>query len=218
MRRDLHKKAFSVAIKVLLSAAAIYLVLQKIDFTKTKDIFSTINYFWLTLGFIAFTLSRIIGAIRLNLYFSQIGLHLPAILNLKLYYLGMFYNLFLPGGIGGDGYKIYFLHKYYHTKKLLLLKATLLDRISGLFALIFLACIFLSTSSFTEVLDIGPLLCIIASLLVIPASYLFALLTSKTFMPIFTLSSLYALVLQALQGLTTLFILYAFAHTTHISD
>jgi glycosyltransferase 2 family protein len=28
---------------------------------------------------------------------------------IQLYLLGIYYNLFLPGGIGGDGYKIYLL-------------------------------------------------------------------------------------------------------------
>lgn len=214
----MYKKTLVVSIKIFLTAVAIYLVYHKMDFTKTKEIFDSINYFWLSLAFILFTLSRVVGAVRLNLYFSQIGLQLSQILNLKLYYLGMFYNLFLPGGIGGDGYKIFFLHKHYQTKRLQLLKATLLDRISGLFALLFLVCIFLSASSFMEILHIKPLWCLIAAVCVIPTSYLFASVTFKTFMPIFSTSTLYALILQALQGLTALFILYAFAESSQISN
>ena len=214
----LKKKLVSLTIKLLFTAVALYLVSNKIDIQKTKTIFSSINYYWLLLGFIAFTLSRVVGALRLNLYFLQIGLKLSQILNLKLYYLGMFYNLFLPGGIGGDGYKIFFLHKYYQIKKVPLLKATVLDRISGLFALIFLAGLFLSMSSFVSMLKLNALWPIIAALMMFPISYLFTLKFFKLFMPIFIVSTFFALLLQILQLLSALFILYSFGENSHIYD
>ena len=53
----------------------------------------------------------------------------------------MYYNLFLPGGIGGDGYKIYLLNKKYGTKARKLFWAVLLDRINGVLALFVLAMV-----------------------------------------------------------------------------
>ncbi len=51
----------------------------------------------------------------------------------------MFYNLFLPGGIGGDGYKVYLIKKYFKTEGIKkIVTAAFLDRISGLIALVFL--------------------------------------------------------------------------------
>lgn len=47
----------------------------------------------------------------------------------------MYYNLFLPGGIGGDGYKIYLLNKITGVKVKSLFWAVLLDRVTGLLAL-----------------------------------------------------------------------------------
>ncbi|MDO8993007.1 MAG: lysylphosphatidylglycerol synthase transmembrane domain-containing protein, partial [Daejeonella sp.] len=49
--------------------------------------------------------------------------------------LGMFYNLFLPGGIGGDGYKIFLLRKKFEIKGRRLFQAIFFDRLSGLWAL-----------------------------------------------------------------------------------
>ncbi len=51
----------------------------------------------------------------------------------------MFYNLFLPGGIGGDGYKIYLLNKRFKVKAKRIFWAILLDRVMGLLALFCLA-------------------------------------------------------------------------------
>lgn len=55
----------------------------------------------------------------------------------------MYYNLFLPGGIGGDGYKIYFLNKIYKIPAKKLFWAVLLDRITGVLSLLCLAILFM---------------------------------------------------------------------------
>ncbi|MEO8406437.1 MAG: lysylphosphatidylglycerol synthase transmembrane domain-containing protein, partial [Chitinophagaceae bacterium] len=62
-------------------------------------------------------------------------IHLPEKKNLKLYWLGMFYNLFLPGSIGGDAYKVILLTKKYNVPYKKTAAAVLLDRFSGLTAL-----------------------------------------------------------------------------------
>ncbi|MFT7823950.1 MAG: lysylphosphatidylglycerol synthase transmembrane domain-containing protein [Sulfurimonas sp.] len=214
----MQKKLFKLAIKIALTGLALYLVYHKIDWTKTKIIFGSIHYGWLALGFLVFTLSRIVGALRLNLYFTQTGLNLSEIVNLKLYYLGMFYNLFLPGGIGGDGYKIYFLNKYYQVRKIPLLKATLLDRISGLYALLFLAALTFSFSTFIARFELNILWPIMTALFIFPLSYLLNLLFFKIFLPIFTSSTLYAVLLQGLQVVSALFILYALQENRFIFD
>jgi len=64
-------------------------------------------------------------------------------MNLQLYFLGMFYNLFLPGGIGGDGYKVYYLHKHLSAPLKKSILALVLDRVTGLIALGILSLIFL---------------------------------------------------------------------------
>jgi len=55
--------------------------------------------------------------------------------NFRLYLLGIFYNLLLPGGIGGDGYKIYLLHKTYKFPAKKVFWAIAFDRLSGLWAI-----------------------------------------------------------------------------------
>jgi uncharacterized membrane protein YbhN (UPF0104 family) len=75
-------------------------------------------------------------AIRLNAYFANIHISLSFWENWRLYLIGMFYNLFLPGGIGGDGYKVYLLNKEFKTPVKELLRASLLDRLGGLIAIL----------------------------------------------------------------------------------
>lgn len=69
------------------------------------------------------------------MYFRDVGLHLTETKNGKLYWMGMFYNLFLPGAISGDAYKVVLLNKAYAASYKKLSAAVLLDRFSGLLAL-----------------------------------------------------------------------------------
>src|SRR5690554_8135748 len=125
-------------IKLLLTGLALYLLFSKIDTTTTLATMASANWFYLFVASLLFVLSKIFSSFRLNYYFLDLGLKIPTLENLKLYGIGMFYNLFLPGGIGGDGYKVYLLNKSYQTPVKQLLQAVLLDRLNGMAVLVFL--------------------------------------------------------------------------------
>lgn len=54
----------------------------------------------------------------------------------------MFYNIFLPGGVGGDAYKVILLNKRYQYSVKLLSAAVLLDRISGVVGIGILSAVY----------------------------------------------------------------------------
>ena len=203
------KKKIKVALKIVISLVLIYLVLRNID---TSKLFSTIkqsNIWWLFVAFIFFNLSKIVSAIRLNWYFRDCGVNLNQKKNLILYYVGMFYNLFLPGGIGGDGYKIYLLKKRFNTKVSKLLQATLLDRLSGLIALLFLASLLFV---FTNKPTLHPLLKWLAIVVAISIYPIFIILHKrlfKGFLTYLSLTTIYGLIVQTLQLITAIFIIFA---------
>jgi uncharacterized membrane protein YbhN (UPF0104 family) len=125
-------------LKLLLTGLALYLVFQKIDKGQLFLLTQSIQWAWMIPAVVLFILSKVATAIRLNLYFENIGIKIPEQDNWRLYLIGMFYNLFLPGGIGGDGYKVYLLNKAFKTPVKKLLQAVLLDRLGGLVAIVFL--------------------------------------------------------------------------------
>ncbi|MEO7174464.1 MAG: lysylphosphatidylglycerol synthase transmembrane domain-containing protein [Saprospiraceae bacterium] len=128
--------------KVLISAIALYWVFRKIDFVEIKSAWKITSFIWMIPALTLYILSKIVSSFRLNFYFKAIDLRLREIVNLRLYWLGMFYNLFLPGGIGGDGYKIWWLNKHLKLSTKIGFQAILLDRISGLAALLLIAGLF----------------------------------------------------------------------------
>jgi hypothetical protein len=56
----------------------------------------------------------------------------------------MFYNLFLPGGIGGDAYKGYLIRKRFQVSTKKVVSVLVLDRLSGLTLLFLYACFLLA--------------------------------------------------------------------------
>ncbi len=143
-------KGLKLAIKLFVSVALLWLVLRQIDIHRLLTLLQKSNPVWLGIAFILYNLSKILASFRLNYYFKDLGLRISQWQALRLYYVGMFYNLFLPGGVGGDGYKIYLLQKYHNPGYKPLLAATLLDRLSGLTALLFLAGVLFLFSSYAK--------------------------------------------------------------------
>ncbi|MCL6265290.1 lysylphosphatidylglycerol synthase transmembrane domain-containing protein [Flagellimonas myxillae] len=140
MTEKLRKKLITV-LKILVSAALIYFIFTKINFDDVVRALKGSKPFYLVLGILLVVLSKVLAAFRLNLYFRQIGVKITQLSNLKLYLLGMFYNLFLPGGIGGDAYKGYVIQKKYQTGTKKVVGVLLLDRLSGMLLIFSYGCI-----------------------------------------------------------------------------
>jgi glycosyltransferase 2 family protein len=118
----------------------------------------------------------------------------------------MYYNLFLPGGIGGDGYKIYLLNRLYKVKAKKLFWAVLLDRINGVLALFVLALIlalFISIPQIYKYIAIGLIP------LSIIAYYTGIAWFFKDFKSSLKKTNLYSFAVQVSQLISAWFILFA---------
>ena len=199
-------KKIKVALKLLISLALVYFVIKQIDYNRLIELLKGSNTLYLALAFVLFNISKILSSIRLNLYFKEIGINLVEKKNLILYYVGMFYNLFLPGGIGGDGYKAYLLKKRYNTKVAPILKALFFDRVSGLLALIFLATTLFIFSQYA----ISPLkyIAIFIAIAIYPIFYL-VVKRYKIFMQYFNKTTMLAFLVQSFQLFSAIAIIYA---------
>ncbi len=166
--------------------------------------------FLLALFFYIF--SQFVSSLRLLTYYKVAGVKIAKSLNFKLYTVGMFYNLFLPGGIGGDGYKVFLLKKYddkLKTKELI--HASILDRFSGLSALCFFIIVLMLASSFLAVFNIESYWLYILLCLVVPVSYVFIKLFFTPFAGVFMATFLQSLLIQSLQLVSAVLLLRSLA-------
>jgi uncharacterized membrane protein YbhN (UPF0104 family) len=209
--KDTLWSAVKLLLKLGVTAILLYYIFRKIDIQKVKVLVSQANPYWIVAAIISFFCSAIISSSRLLSFFKSIDLKLDWRFNLRLYMLGMFYNLFLPGGIGGDGYKIYLLNKRYKMPAKKVFWAILFDRLSGFWAIGFITVIltiFLPQMG----IHIGiPL----AIFLVGTAVYYFvARRFFKEYTHYFFEAHAKAIVVQSLQVLTILLVMISLKHDT----
>ncbi len=124
-----------LALKVIITSLLLYYVFSKVPLQKVKLRLIHANYWWMLAALGCFMTSVVVAAWRLLSFFRSIGLKLDPKFNFRLYLFGLFYNLLLPGGIGGDGYKIYLLNKTFKLPAKKVFWAIIFDRLSGLWAI-----------------------------------------------------------------------------------
>lgn len=201
------KKYLRIFIKAAITILALYIVFRKIELKEVLELFAGANVFYLCLGLLAFILSQDISSFRLNNFLRSVDVHISERSNLRLYLLGMYYNLFLPGGIGGDGYKIYLLNKKFGVKVKRLFRALILDRLSGLAALLGIAVILSLFVPYFNSFDYYSWLLVP---LIVLGFYFFMRLFFRDFLKIFAITQLQSFLIQAFQLLCALLILFSF--------
>lgn len=135
MATQRFKKAALNFAKILLSLVLLYFVFTKIPFAEVAAVWKTVRISYLIAAAALFLLSQIISAKRLQIFFETYGFPISYDSNFKLYLLGMFYNFFIPGGIGGDAYKVYILNRRFGWEVKKLTSLLFNDRLSGLIAI-----------------------------------------------------------------------------------
>src|ERR1700748_1748009 len=134
-RKQKNWNIVKTILKIAVTVGLLIWVFSKVPFTQVKDRLLHANYWWMLAALISVLLSMVVSSWRLLSFFKSIGLKLDWRFNLRLYFLGLCYNVLLPGGIGGDGYKIYLLHKRYKLPTKKVFWAILFDRLSGFWAI-----------------------------------------------------------------------------------
>ncbi len=203
------KKLTNIAkniLKSIITLAAFYWVSKKIDLSELRYALVDCNWLFLGLALCSYMTSQLIASSRLNSFFKAIHLQLTERYNLRLYQLGLLYNYFLPGGIGGDGYKIYFLKKNHQISGRKVLGAVFFDRLSGLWALAIITCMLVV---FMPRLAIPNTITITVAVIGTITYYFFLRLLFKQFVKIFVRTHIKALAVQGFQVMAAILILYS---------
>jgi hypothetical protein len=129
------RKWLLAIVQALMSLSLVMLVLRQLDLGQAMAALRRGSLAWLAAALALYNLSQLASAQRFHAYLRQAAIPLSQADNLTLYYSAMFLNLFLPGGIGGDGYKVVMLARRAHASLRRLLAMTLADRAGGLLAL-----------------------------------------------------------------------------------
>ncbi len=110
---------------------------------------------------IPLSLASCLAIILINNYRWQLLLHGQQIEvsfweALKLSFIGMFFNLAMPGSVGGDVLKAYYITRTHPHAKLKVVTSVLLDRIVGLYSVIIIAFVAV-VSQWDHIKKVAPL-------------------------------------------------------------
>lgn len=203
MERKNTRKVFVNILKIFISIALLYFVFRKIPFRDIAKIWSKVNVFYVVLAAVFFLSSQVLSTKRLEFYLKANDFNLNFRSNLQLYFLGMFYNFFIPGGIGGDAYKIYILNKNFGWNIKKLTSSIFNDRLSGLLAI----CVLILCSSMVllsgKLLFFAWILIVVGILMTFFITKRFFSVYEKIFFKTFVIS----LLIQTLQIICFVFLL-----------
>jgi glycosyltransferase 2 family protein len=211
-----HNKIFTTFIKIIFSLFCIWFIVRKINVSQLAGILAHINLLFLFIAVATFAFSKYISSVRLNFFLKAINIELPELVNLKLYWLGMFYNLFLPGGIGGDGYKVYILKKEYSTiSTKSIVYALFIDRLTGILPLFILLVLLSYYLPYPVVYKYFIWVAIPGSIITF---YFFLRFWGSQFLHIFNKTHIISYGVQISQIVSVIFIMLALNHFTHTGE
>lgn len=125
-----------IVVTVVLLALLVYLV----NWQELASTMRGMNFWWFAAAVAVYGLGPLFMAQRWGVLLAAQQVDLNWWELLKLTYLGLFWNLFLPGGTGGDLVKAYYLTKHTH-RKAEGATTVFVDRVVGLFIMIVIAWI-----------------------------------------------------------------------------
>lgn len=130
MARAINKTAFFI-LKLAISAGALSVIVSKTDFRQTISILRETNILYFLAAVVLYILSQLASSARWKLLLPE---RFKVRKLFSLYMIGAFFNTFLPGLVGGDAVKAYYLNK--DAKKMsLTLASVFMDRYMGYLSL-----------------------------------------------------------------------------------
>jgi uncharacterized membrane protein YbhN (UPF0104 family) len=201
------KERLIFLLKVILSFVAIIYVLKRVSIGEILHLMKSANNFYLVIALLLYIVSKLMSASRTLLILNHYKIPISKWENIKLYWAGMFYNLFLPGGIGGDIYKTVIINKKHNDGLKISAGAVLMDRIAGVTALVVLALLCILFTSLYH--QWGWL--VFAGVPVIITGFIVLILIFMPRMKGIIVNLLgWSFLVQALQVMTLFFILHSF--------
>jgi len=101
------KKSIIHLIKIVVSAGLLSWLIYSIDWPALLEVFKTAEPGWLLLAGVFVVFSLVVSVEKWSLVLRAEGINLPWRQLWKAYWIGIFFNNFLPSSIGGDGIRVF---------------------------------------------------------------------------------------------------------------
>jgi uncharacterized protein (TIRG00374 family) len=125
-------------LKVVVSLGVLAILLSKVDLEQVLQLMKEMDWLLFLAALLLFLSGSLVRAYRWGSLVWSLGVQVSWRRLVALYFVGSFYSLFLPTGVGGDAIKMYELSRD-EGKTAAAISSVLVDRFLGLFVLLAMA-------------------------------------------------------------------------------
>jgi len=125
------RKLLGKSLQLCITTFCVYYTVSNINGSQLVDTIHNTRLEYIAGALTLFMLSQVVSSFRVYNIFRRFNYKLSWQSNMKLYAAGLFYNFFLPGGVGGDAYKGVRLRSVLGWPSKQILKMLFLDRAIG---------------------------------------------------------------------------------------
>mgnify|MGYP001310513320 CR=1 FL=1 len=170
MKLNINKKKLKILLKTVLSVSLLIFLIYKVDFSKL-EVLRPSTFIFIVVAVIINLTAKLIMSVRWKLLLkSVLNLSCEAKVLFKYYMIAGFFNIFLPGAIGGDVVRTQRLIKRYNVSIKSATLITLLERVLGVYSLLvllILGVLFKNFPSEIKILSDSPLWINLSALILI---------------------------------------------------
>lgn len=181
----INKKVIKTSIKVLFTTLFLWWIFFKVDWPEVIFYLKKIKTYHLIIYVFLYFLGNIVSSRKWQFLAYTKGIRLPFKKYFQYYYSATFVNNFMPSFIGGDAFKSYEVGSDSKKYKAAV-SSVVFDRITGLWGAMTLALLFslfnwkeVSNSVVLQTINIGLIVALMMSYLVVKYSSTFNILPSK---------------------------------------
>ncbi len=215
--KKLHPKVSSL-FKYLFAFSLLALVLGEVDIDALGKHMSQISIGEGIAALMLATGAQISSAMRMRYFFTKSMFEMSWRFALVLYYVGAFYNFLLPGGIGGDAYKVMLVRKRMEMNTVQGIRIMVADRASGLCVIMltfFLGCYLTGVNN---AVPYGSFL-LMSATIITPIAYVVASRRLLKQLPVDMIGSLYYSIMAQVFWIATLYMLWnSIGHGGHLLE
>ena len=134
------RRAGFLLLQLVVTAIGLFFVFR--DATRRDEIWRALQHSdwrWLLLGWACYSLVEGLATVRWQLLLRVQGISLGWLRAGAIVIIGLFFNMFLPGLVGGDAMRLYFVFKEAPRKKAPAALSIAIDRLIGLVSIVILA-------------------------------------------------------------------------------
>jgi uncharacterized protein (TIRG00374 family) len=139
-RNPAMKRVGIVLLQLLVTAAGVWYVFH--DPQKRAQIADALRQAdrsWIILGWVSYSAVEVIATVRWQMLLRIQGITLTWLRAFAIVMTGLFFNMFLPGLVGGDAVRLYLVFKCAPRQKTRATLSVAMDRILGMLSILFLA-------------------------------------------------------------------------------